>query len=350
MSQTARSGPEAARPVEVCNMKSPVRIGGIAAAALLLGALAGGLRAQSSLLFLELQAVGAYSTAARDFELFSLMGDDVMQKPSLGFDFVQRFSGRSRDIGLLAVQARLAYDEEGEHKLQPQLYNAYFRLKTRFANIWAGHNRPALGISSVLDSHALLLPAPAMLGYGFDRDWGVGLERDFSWGGAAASLTAASGMPLHLRGNYLAAARVFKGVLARDNYSVGLSLSQGNILETMGYTLVDPEPFSWAAVSVDASHVWRNIENRAEILLGRRDGAGEFLFFLRSGLALLEEGRLKVEVQPVLAKRAGAWQYLLGSGLTYLLNADLAGRFMVLYDRERRDARFAVQFYFYKRL
>ncbi len=72
--------------------------------------------------------------------------------------------------------------------------------------------------------------------------------------------------------------------------------------------------------------------------------------FWRSGLSLLDEGRLKVEVQPVLTRRAGDWHYLLGSGLTYLLNADLAGRFMVLYDRERRDARFAVQLYFYKRL
>ena len=117
----------------------------LAAAALLAGALAGGLRAQTTLLYLELQAAGAYSTASGRFELFSLAAEEVMQKPSLGFDLVQRFSGRSRDIGVLAVQARLAYDEEGEHKLQPQLYNAYFRLKTGFANIWAGHNRPALG-------------------------------------------------------------------------------------------------------------------------------------------------------------------------------------------------------------
>jgi len=322
----------------------------IAAAALIAGALAGVLRAQTTLLFLELQGVGAYSTASRDVELFSLMPDDVMQKPSLGFDLVQRVSGRSRDLGVLAIQARLAYDQKGEHKLEPQLYNAFFRLKTKAANIWAGHNRPALGISSVLDGHSLLLPAPAMFGYGFDRDWGLGVERDFDWGGAAASLTAGSGMPLHLKGNYLAAARLFKGVLARDNYSVGLSLAGGRILETMGYTLVDAEPSGWAAVSLDASHVWRNFENRAEILLGRRAGAGEFLFFWRSGLALLAEGRLKVEAQPVVARRAGDWNYMLGSGLTYLLNADLAARGMVLYDHGLNDVRFVIQLYFYKRL
>ena len=311
---------------------------------------AAGLRAQSSLFFLELQAVGAYSTSSRAFEFFSLMPRDVMQKPSFGFDFVKRFSGRSRDIGVLAVQARLAYDEEGDHPLQPQLYNAYFRLKAGFADIWAGHSRPALGLSYALDNHSLLLPAPAMLGYGFDRDWGVGLERDFSWGSAAASLTAGSGMPLYFKGNFLAAARVSKGVLARDNYSLGLSAAHGHILDTMGYALNDPEPFVWSAVSLDASYMWRNLENRAEVLLGRRDGAGMFLLFWRSGLALLEEARLKVEIQPALMRRAGAWDYSLGSGLTYLLNADLAGRFMVLYDHDRRDARFVVQLYYYKRV
>jgi hypothetical protein len=317
---------------------------------LLFGVLAVGLGAQSSLFFLELQAVSSYSTSARAFQLFSLAPDDVMQKPSLGFDFVKRISGKSRDIGVLAVQARLAYDQEGEHKLEPQLYNASFRFKAGFADIWAGHSRPALGLSYALDSHALLLPAPSMIGYGFERDWGLGLERDFAWGNAALSLTAGSGMPLYLKGNFLAAARVSKGVLARDNYSLGLSLAHGNVLETMGYTLVDPEPISWSAAGVDASYLWRNLENRAEILLGRRAGAGMFLLFWRSGLALLDEARLKLEIQPVLIGRGGTWDYSLASGLTYLLNADLAGRFMVLYDHGRRDARFVVQFYYYKRL
>jgi hypothetical protein len=321
-----------------------------AAGVLLAAALAGSLGAQSSLFYLELQAVAAYSTASNAVELFSLMPEDVMQKPGAGFDFIQRFSNQTRDIGLLAVQARLAYDQEGDHKLEPQLYNAYFRLKTSSVNIWVGHNRPALGLSAALDSHALLLPAPVMLGYGFDRDWGVGLEKDLSWGGVAASLTTGSGMPLYFKGNYLAAARVFKGVLAQDNYSVGLSLSYGDILETMGYTLANPEPVGWSSAGLDATHVWRNLENRAEVLVGRRDGQGTFLLFWRSGLSFLEEGRLKVEVQPVLTENAGAWDYSLGSGLTYLLNADLAGRFMVYYDHERRDARFAFQLYFYKRL
>lgn len=319
-------------------------------AAFLVGSSVLTLHAQTTLLFLELQAVGGYSTSDRAFQLFSLMADDVMQKPSIGFDLVHRISGKTRDIGVLGVQARLAYNEMGGHKLEPQLYNAFFRYKAGFADIWIGHSRPALGLSYVLDSHALLLPAPAMLGFGFDRDWGIGIEKDSSWGAFSASLTAGSGMPLYFKGNFLAAARLSKGVLARDNYSLGLSLAHGNVLDTLGYTLVSAAPFAWTVASVDAAYLWRNLENRAEVLLGRRDGAGTFLFFWRSGLALLAEARLKIEVQPVLARMAGAWNYSLGSGLTYLLNADLAGRFMVLYDHGRREARFVFQLYYYKRL
>ena len=320
-------------------------------AVLLFGALGpGALLAQRTLFFLELQAVGAYSTAAGEVELFSLMPSDVMQKPSLGFDLVRRFSGRNRDIGVLAVQARLAYDDTGAYKLEPQLYNAYFRLKAKTFDIWAGHNRPALGLSSVLDSHALLLPAPAMLGFGFDRDWGIGLESGFAWGGAAASLTAASGMPLRLHGNYLAAARAFKGVLAQDNYSVGLSVAHGRVYTAMGYEPVMAEPVDRTAASLDATYLWRNLENRVEVLIGREDDAGLALAFWRAGLALLKEGRLKLEAQPAVWRRAGAWDYALGSGLTYLFNADLAGRFMVFHDSQRRGARLVVQLYYYKGL
>jgi hypothetical protein len=240
-------------------------------AALLIGSFgSGALHAQGTLFYIELQAVGAYATTPREVEFFSLTPDDAMQKPSLGFDLVHRLHGKTRDIGVLAVQARLAYDQGGEGKIEPQLYNAYFRLKTRSFNVWAGHNRPARGLSSVLDSHALLLPAPAMLGFGFDRDWGIGINRDSAGGGVAASLTAASGMRLRLEGNYLAAARIFKGVQAQDNYSVGLSVAHGHILETMSDESAMAETVDWTVVSLDATYLWRNFENRAEVLVGRR--------------------------------------------------------------------------------
>ena len=118
----------------------------------------------------------------------------------------------------------------------------------------------------------------------------------------------------------------------------------------MGYTLADPDPAAWTAAGLDWSFAWRNLESRAEILVGRRGGAGTFLAFWRPGLSLLEEGRLKIELQPALMRRAGDWDYSLGSGLTYLFNADLAGRFMVLRDSAGPGMRFVVQLYYYKRL
>ena len=51
----------------------------MAAGAALLAALAGGLRAQNSLFYLELQAVAAYSSAADAIELFSLTADDIIR-------------------------------------------------------------------------------------------------------------------------------------------------------------------------------------------------------------------------------------------------------------------------------
>jgi hypothetical protein len=317
---------------------------------LLFAALAAGLRAQSTLFYLEIQAVGGYSTASRSFQLFSLTPEESMQKPSVGFDFVKRITGRRRDIGVLAVQARLAYSPDSARKLEPQLYNAFFRFKAGFADIWIGHSRPALGISYTLDPHAILLPIPAMLGFGYDRDWGLGLQHDFSWGSAAASLTTGSGMPLYFRGNFLASARLSYGVLARDNHSFGISFAEGKVLETMGYTVLENEPQAWRSTSLDASFNWRNLESRTELLYGQSAGEATALLFWRLGWNLLEESRLKVEVQPALFRKAGNWEYQFGSGLTYLFDTDLAGRFMVLYDIRQNSARFVVQLYYYKGL
>jgi hypothetical protein len=308
------------------------------------------LLAQGTLFYLELQGVAAYSTAMKAVELYSQMPLDAMQKPSLGFDLVRRVSGKNRDFGVLAVQARLAYDQEGDHHVELQVYNAYFRYKAGFADVWVGHNRPAFGLDYSLDSHALLLLSPAMMGYGFERDWGAGLQRDFDWGSAAASLTAGSGMPLYLRGNFLAACRISKGVLARDNFSVGGSLAYGHILDTMGIHLLGPEPLGFTAVAGDAAYMWRNLENRVQVLAGRKAGENILLIFWRTGLNFLEEGRLKIEGQPAVMKTGGDWSCQLAGALTYQLNADFTTRAMVQYDRLRKDTRFVLQLYYYKGL
>ncbi len=321
--------------------------------AVLLTVLLGGvfLGAQGrSLFYLELQGVAAYSSSAEGIEFASLMTGAAMQKPSLGFDYILRLSETNRDIGVLAVQARLAYDQRGENIIEIQLHNAYFRWKAGFADIWAGHNRPPFGLSYPLDSHALLLPSPAMTGFGYDRDWGVGLLRDFAWGDASASLTAGTGLPLYLKGNYLTSFRVSKGVLARDNSSFGLSFAIGRVLETMGHELLDGEPMSFAAAAMDATVLWRNLENRFELLLGGRSGQAVAHIFWRGSLRLLDEGRLTLEVQPAVRRAEGLWAYTLGTGASFRVNADLTARTMVYYDRARHDTRYVLQFYYYKNL
>jgi len=311
---------------------------------------AAGVLGQSHLLYFELQGVAGYSTGENKAVFHSLSAEDVMQKSSLGFDYLLRLSGRSRDIGVLAVQARAAYDPAGDPKAELQLYNAYIRLKGGFADIWAGHSRPALGLSSALDSHALLLPTLAMLGYGFDRDWGAGLLSDFAWGNAALSLTAGSGMPLRLGGNFLASARVSKGVLARDNYSLGLSAAAGNILDVMGYHVMSDEPRPFRGVSADLTYLRDNLENRAEVFVGRKGGRDILALFWRLGVSLLEEGRLRLEAQPVLMRSGSDWTSLLSVGASLQITGDLALRSLVQYDRTARATRFVLQAYYYRSL
>ncbi|MBM3312951.1 MAG: hypothetical protein FJY80_15760, partial [Candidatus Aminicenantes bacterium] len=183
-----------------------------------------------TLFFLEAQAVAGFSSAAGKTVFFSHHRDEAMQKPSLGFDYVRRFSDASGDRAVLAVQFRLAANEGGGPALEPQLYNAYLKLKVGPAGLWFGHNRPRFGLAADLDSHALLLQPLSMSGFGFDRDWGAGAERDFSWGRAGVSLTTGSGMPLAVGKSYFLAARMSLGVPERDNVSLGLSAGGGRVL------------------------------------------------------------------------------------------------------------------------
>jgi len=311
---------------------------------------ASGASAQSHLLYFELQGVAGYSTAEKKAIYHSLSADDIMQKTGIGFDYVLKLSGRSRDFGTLAIQARLAYDPASARKLEFQIYNAYVKIKAGFADLWVGHNRPALGISYALDIHALLLPTLVMTGFGFDRDWGAGLSRDLSWGNAAFSLTTGSGMPLWIKGNYLAAARVAKGVLNRDNYEAGLSLAGGRILDIIGYRLVSEDPIGFQCVSGDLTYLWNNLEGRAEILVGRKDGRSALALFGKLGVNLLGEGRLKLEAQPLVMKTGEDWSSLLSGGVTYQADADFAFRAMVQRDSAFKDTRVVFQVYYYKAL
>jgi hypothetical protein len=315
---------------------------------LILAAAGGHVFSASYLFFLEVQGIAGYSTALKKAVFFSLSQMETMQKPSLGFDYVQRFSGASGDFAVLAVQARLAVNAEGEKTLEPQLYNAYLKIKTRAADIWVGHNRPKFGLASSLDSHAQLLQPLSMNGFGFERDWGIGLERDYAWGNAGISATTGSGMPLTFKGNYFLAGRFSRGILNQDNYSVGFSAGYGKVLDVMGYHLLSEEPMEFSVAGLDFTWLKNNLEHRVEFLGGGLNGQGVFALFWRTSMGLLEESRLKLEIQPVIVFARENTQLQFAVGATYLATADWTLRTMVQYDKDMKDVRFVIQAYFYK--
>jgi len=301
------------------------------------------------LLYLEAQGIAGYESKADDVVYYSHMPEEAMQKPSLGFDFLKRFSGESGDFGAFALQFRLAYDDL-DNDLQPQVYNAYFKYKAGWSDLWAGHNRPALGLSSYFDTHALLLPTLPINGFGFDRDWGAGSYKEFDWGNLSLSVTTGSGMPVRFEGNYLAAARVSRGFLTQDNYNAGLSVSYGETLAVMGYEVMDDEPKETALGGVDASYLWDLFEIRGEVLTGEIRDESATAVFLRGGVNLLEEGRLKLEAQPVYLRTGGRDNYQLAGGLSYQLTGDIAVRTMYQYDDDTADHRVVLQVYLYRRI
>ncbi|RJR16874.1 MAG: hypothetical protein C4582_13875 [Desulfobacteraceae bacterium] len=309
---------------------------------------------KSYLLFLEGQGVGGYSSEKDEPLYYSMNPLDVMQKPGVGLDYLQRLSSETGDWGTLALQMRVAYNEEhretGEDEFQVQLYNAFFKYKAGFADLWVGHNRIAFGLASYLDSHSLLLQPLAMYGYGYDRDWGIGASRDFEWGNLSFSYSTGSGMPIEFEGNYLLSARASYGVLSRDNYNIGLSSSYGKPLETMGYEKIHSDPARTLLFGGDFTYFWNNIENRFEMAAGEKMEEETYAFLWRVGINLLEEDRLKLEAQPVYWKIGDDWRYEISGGVSYKLTSDLTLRGMYSHDGEMNDNRVVFQIYWYYKL
>jgi len=306
------------------------------------------LRAQNYLFYLELQGVGGYSTAAKKLVFYSQEQGEAMQKPSLGFDYVQRFSGESGDFAILAVQGRVAWNAEEGKAFEPQLYNAYLKFKLRPFDLWIGHERPSFGLVSVLDSHGLLLQPLDMRGYGFDRDWGMGLQKQSEKGDFGLSLTTGSGMDLRFRGNYFIAGRVGRGVLNTDNFAAGFSLGYGKLLDVIGYKIQSDSLLNVIQAAFDLTWVRDNIEHRFEIAGGDRDGFGTFAALYRFGLGLLDENRLKIELQPSAVLSSGESKFEMAAGATFVLHPDWTVRTMVAYDSKLDDFRIIFQVYFYK--
>ncbi|MGE5663663.1 MAG: hypothetical protein ACM31I_04975 [Deltaproteobacteria bacterium] len=305
-------------------------------------------RADSQLLYFEAQAVGGYSSVRSKAIYYSMNPDAEMQKPSVGFDYLRRFSGESGDWGSLGLQERLAVveDEAGETRLEPQAYNAWLKAKTPWTDVWIGHNRPAFGLGSYFDSHPLILRTLPIQGFGYDRDWGVGSYRDFSWGNLQASATTGSGMPARFEGSYMLAGRIAYGVLNEDNYTVGLSAGYGRTLDTMGYEVRDPDPRPMRLLGTDFAFLWNNLENRFDFLAGDWLDRDVVAAMYRLGLLLDPEGRLKLEVQPTVW-RYGWNNWLVSACASAVVTPDLTFRAMYEYNWEVRDHRVIAQLYYY---
>lgn len=313
----------------------------------LLLALANAALASDYLLYWEAQFVGGYSSAAEEPIFYSMTQEEIMQKPSVGFDYLGRFSGEDGDFASAALQIRLAWNAEGEDRWEPQVYNAYVKLKAYWSDIWLGHNRPAMGLSSYFDSHGLLLRTLAMQGFGFDRDWGGGVYRDFSWGNVAASLTTGSGAPIYDRGNYMASVRASYGVLVRDNFNVGISGGVGETLETMGYELLNSEPMRMELGGADLTWLRDNLEHRLEFLAGMLWDEPAYALFYRLGIILDGEGKWKVEAQPTWLRQAGSSNRQLAISISNQLTDDLTVRTEYAYDDREEDHRVLLQLYYY---
>jgi hypothetical protein len=321
---------------------------------------AGAVRADDHLLYFEAQAVGGYSSDLHKGILYSMNPEAEMQKPSVGFDYIQRFSGESGDIATFALQGRLALKVDAENgntkTLEPQIYNAYLKSKILGPYLWIGHNRPAFGLGSYFDSHGLLLRTLPIEGVGgYDRDWGAGMNKDFSWGDVSASLTTGSGMPIAFKGgNYMAAARGSYWVLSRDNMNLGVSLGYGKTLDTMGYEMRDSEPRGMRLAGLDFTLLRNNLEHRVDLLGGKWLGENTYAFAYRFGISLDPESRFKLEAQPTYWKVGDEQTFELGLCASMLATSDLTIRLGYFYDHTRRenigtenDNKILLQLYYY---
>ena len=315
--------------------------------------LASPVKAADQLLYFEAQGIAGYSSQLGKPIYYSMNPDAEMQKPSVGFDYLKRFSGESGDWGTFALQFRAALTVDGidranSVKWEPQIYNAYFKVKTPGPYVWVGHNRPAFGIGSYFDSHGLLLRTLPIQGFGYDRDWGGGLYKDFSWGDIAASFTAGSGMPVYAKGNSMSAARISYGVLSQSNFNIGVSLGYGRTLDTMGYELRDSKPQKMRLAGLDFTILRNRFEHRFDVLAGRWLDQDTYALMYRLGFNVDPEGRLKIEAQPTYWKFGNEKNFLMTLCFSSQVTSNLTIRVAPSYERSTRDKRIVMQLYYYR--
>jgi len=297
-----------------------------------------------SLIYIEGQMISGYIPENNKTVYYSHDINESMQKPSLGIDSIFRAGS-----GMFAVQGRVAYDGLSDKSVL-QVYNLYYKNKSRFGDIWIGHNRPAFGLSSYLDSHAKLFQPLSMEGFGYDRDWGIGFYRQYDAGDASISCTAGSGMSFYFDNNFLVNSRVSYGILEKDNYSFGLSAGYGKVYHFMGAEKMDDMLNETGSAGIDWNYNINNFEFKLESIFSRAGGIASSGNLFRVGVNFLEEDRLKIEIQPVSVSNGSGNIEKLYSGITYVINEYLNARLMHVYNRNNSGGMIVTQLYYYKKL
>ncbi|MDR2400157.1 MAG: hypothetical protein LBD73_00720 [Deferribacteraceae bacterium] len=318
--------------------------------------------ASESLFFLEAQGIIGYSSL--EDKIVYRSSENIyepMQKNSVGFDYIRKISSDNGEFGTFALQTRLAYNAD-EDKPEYQIYNAFLKLKSSVADVWIGHNRTAFGLASYTDTHSELLMPLTAYGYGYERDWGLGLQRDFQSSDIRFSLTTATGMPIEYHGNYLAALRYSYGVLGRDNYNAGISFLAGETQETRGFEFASHELHSTYLADIDFTYLGiYGFEYRIELIGGIEEEEEVYAACAKIGLNWLNFDGPKIESQFVFSKKGDVTVFSTSLGASYLLTSSL--KISLMYEHmemsddsmknmgmseSKVDNRVVAQIYFYK--
>jgi hypothetical protein len=291
----------------------------------------------------ELQGIAGYSSLAKKTVFYSHEQMLAMQKPGLGLDLVQRFGG-----AVVAFQARLAWNAEGEPKTETQIYDAYLKIRTGAIHLWAGHNKPAFGLAHGLDSRSLLLQPLTRYGFGFERDWGFGAERQTAKGGWGLSATSGSGMALRFDGSHFLAGRYGYGRPDQDGYTAGFSVGYGRFQDVAGIHKLSDTVIHFVAAALDFTVLKGGWEHRFELILGELDQAGAFAGLYRLGLPLSGNGKWKLELQPAAMLFRQATRFEFSAGASLQAHPDWTFRAMTAYDTQTKSFRAVVQVYFLK--
>lgn len=300
------------------------------------------------LLFLEAQAIASYQEASDKILLYSHHPHEVMQKPALGVDYVQRLGTSKGDFGLIAIQARVAYNQDIEPRLEAQLYNAYLKYKAPGFDIWAGHNKPAFGLNTNLDNHSAILSDLAMKGFNFDRDWGMGIEYEHGAVNWDSSISTGSGMKLMTDGSYLFSSRIGLYDFSRDDVSWGFSFRKGDTLEAMGYHIMhEGKLHPEYQIGLDAALRWESYEFKTDISVGEFMQKPTAAILVRGTALFTDEERFTIDTQYLGSRKMNVDKHELSLGLGYQITPGLSARTASVYETTEETLGFIMQLYYY---